>query len=197
LLVANLQRQVDELSIESPVSGVVGDLLVAQKSAVSRDMPVMAVVDLTRFEIDAQVPESYADDLGMGMAAEILIGTERYAGSLVAVSPEIVNSQVSSRIRFVDRMPKNIRQNQRLTTRILIEKKPNVLTLQRGQFLETGGGKVAYVLDGEGLAIRSSIVIGARSLSAVEIQEGLVEGDRVIISSIEQFRGADTVLITD
>ena len=197
LLVADLQRQVDELSIQSPVSGVVGDLLVDQKSAVSRDMPVMAVVDLTRFEIDAQVPESYADDLGLGMAAEILIGTERYTGALVAVSPEIVNSQVGSRIRFVGKMPKNIRQNQRLTTRILIEEKPNVLTLQRGQFLETGGGRVAYVLDGEGLAMRTSIAIGARSLSAIEVQDGLVEGDRVIISSIEQFRSADTVLITD
>jgi HlyD family secretion protein len=197
LLVANLQRQVDELSIQSPVSGVVGDLLVDQKSAVSRDMPVMAVVDLTRFEIDAQVPESYADDLGLGMAAEVIIGTERYAGELVAVSPEIVNSQVGSRIRFVDRMPTNIRQNQRLTTRILIEEKPDVLTLQRGQFLETGGGRVAYVLDGDGLAIRTSIVVGARSLAAIEVQDGLVEGDRVVISSIEQFRSAETVLITD
>jgi HlyD family secretion protein len=197
LLVEDMQRQVDELFIKSPVSGVVGDLLVEQKAAVSRDMPVMAVVDLTRFEIDAQVPESYADDLGIGMSAEVLIGNERYAGTLVAVSPEIVSSQVGSRIRFVDRMPTNIRQNQRLTTRILIEEKPDVLTLQRGQFLESGGGRVAYVLDGEGLAIRKSIVVGARSLGAVEIQDGLVEGDRVVISSIEQFRSAETVLITD
>lgn len=197
LLVADMQRQVDELIIESPVSGVVGDLLVEQKAAVSRDMPVMAVVDLTRFEIDAQVPESYADDLGIGMSAEILIGNDRFTGTLVAVSPEIVNSQVGSRIRFVDRMPTNIRQNQRLTTRILIEEKPDVLTLQRGQFLESGGGRVAYVLDGEGLAIRRSIVVGSRSLGAIEIQDGLVEGDRVVISSIEQFRSAETVLIID
>ncbi len=176
LLVADMQRQVDALDIRSPVSGVVGDLLVEQKAAVSRDMPVLAVVDLTRFEIDAQVPESYADDLGLGMAAEILIGTHRYAGTLVAVSPEIVNSQVGSRIRFAGDMPTNIRQNQRLTTRILIEEKPGVLTLQRGQFLESGGGRVAYVLDGDGLAIRKSIVIGARSLGAVEIQDGLSRG---------------------
>jgi HlyD family secretion protein len=172
-------------------------LLVSQKAAVSRDMPVMAVVDLSRFEIEAQVPESYADDLGIGMAAEIIVGNERFLGQLVAVSPEIVNSQVASRIRFGDRMPKNIRQNQRLTTRILIEERPDVLMLQRGQFLESGGGRTAYVLDGEGLAIRRSITIGARSLSAVEITDGLNEGDRVIISSVDRFRGADSVLITD
>ncbi len=197
LLVANLQRQVDALSIESPVNGIVGDLLVDQKAAVSRDTPVMAVVDLSRFEIDAQVPESYADDLGLGMQAEVLVGTERYAGQLVAVSPEIINNQVASRIRFVDNMPRNIRQNQRLTTRILIEEKPNVLTLQRGQFLESGAGRVAYVLDGNRQAIRKSIVVGARSLGAVEIQDGLVEGDRVVISSTDQFAGAEAVLITD
>jgi HlyD family secretion protein len=197
LLVEDLQRQVDDLSIESPVSGIVGDLLVSQKAAVSRDMPVMAVVDLSRFEIEAQVPESYADDLGIGMTAEIIVGNERFLGKLVAVSPEIVNSQVGSRIRFGDRMPKNIRQNQRLTTRILIEERPAVLMLQRGQFLESGGGRTAYVLDGEGLAIRRRITIGARSLSAVEIADGLNEGDRVIISSVDQFRGADSVLITD
>jgi HlyD family secretion protein len=197
LLVADMQRQVDELYIRSPVNGVVGDLLVEQKAAVARDMPVMAVVDLTRFEIDAEVPESYADDLGIGMAAEIIIGDKRYDGTLVAVSPEIINSQVGGRIRFVGAMPTNIRQNQRLTTRILIEEKPDVLTLQRGQFLESGGGRIAYVLDGNDLAIRKPIVIGARSLGAVEIQGGLVEGDRVVISSIEQFRGAESVLITD
>ena len=197
LLVDELQRRVNELAIKSPVNGVVGDLLVDQKAAVSRDTPVMAVVDLSQFEIDAQVPESYADDLGIGMPAEILIGTERYDGILVAVSPEIVSNQVASRIRFADRMPTNIRQNQRLTTRILIEERPNVLTLQRGQFLESGAGRVAYVLDGEGLAIRRRITIGARSLGAVEILDGLSEGDRVIISSIDTFRSADSVLITN
>lgn len=197
LLVDDLRRQVDDLVIHSPVNGIVGDLLVDQKAAVSRDTPVMAVVDLSRFEIDAQVPESYADDLGIGMAAEIIVGNERFTGQLVAVSPEIVNSQVASRIRFGDRMPKNIRQNQRLTTRILIEKRPNVLTLQRGQFLETGGGTVAYVLNGNGQAIRKRMQVGARSLSAVEIEVGLNEGDQVVISSVDQFRGAESVLITD
>ena len=78
-----------------------------------------------------------------------------------------------------------------------IEERPGVLKLQRGQFLDSGGGRVAYVIDKDGLATRRSIDIGARSLSDVEILAGLKEGDRVVISSIDQFRGADTVLISD
>ncbi|HZW60259.1 MAG TPA: HlyD family efflux transporter periplasmic adaptor subunit [Woeseiaceae bacterium] len=197
LLVDNLQRQVDELAIKSPVSGIVGDLLVEQKAAVTRDTPVMAVVDLSKFEIEALIPESYADDLALGMQAEIHVGSDTYAGQLVAISPEIVSNQVSSRIRFADAMPPNIRQNQRLTTRVLLQEHPDVLTLPRGQFLDSGGGRIAYVLDDAGIAHRQAIAIGARSLSAVQVESGLAEGDRVIISSTDQFQGADTVVVTD
>lgn len=197
LLAADLRRQVDELSLRSPVKGVVGDLLVEQKAAVARDTPVMAVVDLSRFEIDAQIPESYADDLAIGMPAEIRLGGDRYAGHVAAVSPEIVANQVSTRIRFDGDVPPNLRQNQRMTTRILLEERSDVLTLQRGQFLDSGGGRIAYVLDGKGLAHRRPIAIGARSLAAVEIVEGLDAGDVVVVSSIDQFRGAEQVFISD
>jgi HlyD family secretion protein len=104
---------------------------------------------------------------------------------------------VSSRIRFDGGMPPNIRQNQRLTTRILLEERTDVLMLARGQFLDSGGGKIAYVLDGGGLLHRRPISIGARSLAAVQIESGLEEGESVVVSGIDQFQGAETVLITD
>ena len=195
--VNDFKRQVTELSIRSPVSGIVGDLLVDQKAAVSRDTPVMAVVDLSRFEIDALIPESYADDLALGMLAEINVGGQIFRGQLIAVSPEIVANQVRSRVRFTGETPSNIRQNQRLTTRILLEERPDVLKLQRGQFLDSGGGRIAYVLGDDGVAHRRAITIGARSLAAVEIASGLSEGERVVTSSLDQFQGAETVFISD
>ena len=197
MFVADLQRQVDDLSIKSPVDGIVGDLLVDQKAAVSRDMPVMAVVDLSRFEVDAQIPESYADDLTIGMQAEILIGGQAYPGRLVAVSPEIVDNQVASRIRFDGEGPGNLRQNQRLTTRILLAEHPDVLYVQRGQFLDSGAGRIAYVVNEDRVARRRQIEIGARSLGAVEVISGLEPGDTIVISNLDPFRGADTVLLTN
>lgn len=197
LLVDNLTRQVDDLAIKSPVNGIVGDLLVNQKAAVSIDTPVMAVVDLTRFEIDAQIPESYADDLEVGMQTEIMVGGEKYLGELVAVSPEIMNNQVNGRIRFRGDGPTNLRQNQRLTTRILLAEYPDVLIVQRGQFLDSGAGRVTYVLNADGLAERRAIEVGARSLGAVQIVAGLDQGEQIVISSLDPFRSADRVLLTE
>ena len=197
LFVADLRRQVDDLAIKSPVSGIVGDLLVAQREAVSRDTPIMAVVDLSRFEVDAQIPESYADDLAIGMTAEVLVGGERYAGQLAAVSPEIVNNQVASRIRFSDLAPVNLRQNQRLTVRVLLAEHNDVMMVQRGQFLDSGGGRIAYLVTEDGVAQKRQIKTGARSLGAVEIVAGLQPGDTIVISNLDAFRSAETVLLTD
>jgi HlyD family secretion protein len=197
LFLDNLRRQVDDLAIKSPVSGIVGDLLVDQKEAVSRDMPVMAVVDLSRFEIDAQIPESYADDLAIGMTAEVLVGSERFPGQVAAVSPEIVNNQVASRVRFSSDMPTNLRQNQRLTVRVLLAEHNDVMMVQRGQFLDSGGGRIAYIVTEQGLAEKRLIETGARSLGAVEIVAGLQPGDTIVISNLDAFRSAETVLLTD
>ena len=197
LMVDDQRRRVSELSIESPVGGIVGDMLVDQKGAVSRDTPVMAVVDLSRFEIDVMIPESYADDLAIGMGAEIQSGGQRFDGELVAISPEVVNNQVASRVRFVGESPTGLRQNQRLTTRILLAEHKDVLMVQRGQFLDSGGGRLAYVISEDRVAERRQIQTGARSLGAVEIVAGLDPGDTIVISNLDPFRGAETVLVTD
>ncbi len=197
LVVQDLRRRVDDLSINSPVDGIVGDLLVDQKAAVTRDTPVMAVVDLSRFEIDVLVPEGYADDLDIGMSAEIQSGSQTYDGELVAISPEVVNNQVGARVRFVGDGPTGLRQNQRLTTRILLAEHADVVMVQRGQFLDSGGGRMAYVVSEDRVAHRRQISTGAYSLGAVEILAGLEPGDTIVISNLDPFRGADTVLLTD
>ena len=198
LLVDDLQRQVDDLSIKSPVNGIVGDLLVDQKAAVTRDTPVMAVVDLSRFEVEAGVPEGYADDLSVGMQSVVSVGGSNYTAQIVAVSPEIVDNEVKIRLRFAGgEQPLNLRQNQRLQARILLARHDDVLLVQRGQFLDSGAGRVAYVIGEDGLATRRAIETGARSLGAVEIVSGLDAGEQIVISNLDPFRSAERVRLTN
>jgi len=196
LLVDDLARQVSELVIRSPVSGIVGNLLVDQKTSVARNQPVLSVVDLSAFEVELLVPESYADDLALGMQAEVRAGNAVHKATVVAVSPEIIDNQVTGRVRFTGAPPPGLRQNQRLTTRILLEERTDVVMVQRGQFLDSGNGRVAYVID-NGVAYRRPIQIGATSLSSIEILEGLEPGERIVISSTELFNSAETVLINN
>jgi HlyD family secretion protein len=108
-----------------------------------------------------------------------------------------VNNQVASRIRFKDATPGNLRQNQRLTVRVLLAEYNDVTMVQRGQFLDSGGGRIAYLVTEEGVAQKRQIETGARSLGAVEIVAGLQPGDTIVISNLDAFRSAETVLLTD
>ena len=199
LLVAELSRQVDELTLLSPVNGLVGNLSVEQKNQVAKNQSILSVVDLSEFEVEVDIPESYADDLAIGMTAEINFNGETHLAKLITISPEIENNQVAGTVRFISdngiNQPQGLRQNQRLTTRILMENKHDVLMVQRGQFLETGNGRVAYIVKND-MAERTSIATGARSLSSVEVLNGLSVGDTIIVSGTDQFNGAQRVLIT-
>ena len=199
LLVEELERKVQELIVRSPVNGIVGNLAVEQKNQIIQNQPILSVVDLSEFELEVDIPESYADDLAIGMDAEVSLNGENHQAKLVTISPEIENNQVKGRVRFLESggQPQGLRQNQRLSTRILIENKQNVLMLPSGQFLDSGNGRIAYLVAEDGVARRTSIVTGARSLASVEVLSGLAPGDRVIISSTDQFNGADNVLITN
>lgn len=193
-VVANFERRVDELTVRSPVDGMVGSIAVQQRAAVTPNQPLLTVVDLSVFEIELAVPESYADDLALDMPAEITYGNSRYEGRLTSISPEVRNSQVVGRVRFAGDTPADLRQNQRVSVRIVLEEKPDALVVDRGAFFESGGGRVAYKVD-DGVAHRTPIATGASSIAKVEIAQGLAEGDQIVISSLEPFGRAETVLI--
>ena len=196
LVVADLERQVQELSVQSPVDGIVGTVAVADRAAVPANGPLLTVIDLSQLEVELAVPEAYADELAIAMPAEIRYGAQTYAGTISSVSPEVVNGQVTARVRFAGDLPPGLRQNQRVTTRVLFEERPDVLKLARGPSLEDEGGRFVYVVE-DGIAHRRAIELGATSLSEVEILSGLAAGERVVISGTEAFEGAETILIND
>lgn len=195
-VVRDLQRQVSALEIKSPVDGQVGQLAVAQRATVPANAPVLTVVDLGAFELEIKVPDAFARDIAMGMAAEIRSGTTTYAGKVRSVSPEVIDGSVATRIEFGDQRPEGLRQNQRLGARILIEEKPNVLKVERGPFVEAGGGNVAYVVGGE-IAERRTVKLGAIGLDAVEIVSGAMEGDDIVVSGSDGFANKDRVRIAN
>ncbi len=195
LLVTDLERRVAGLEVRSPVDGMVGTLAVEQKAAVSRNTPLMTVVDLSAFEVEIRVPETYADDLALGMAADVSFGARQFPAVISAISPEVQNNEVTGRVRFEGAAPDGLRQNQRVTARVLLESKPDAIKVQRGPFLDSGGSRVAYVVE-DHIAVRRPIRVGSASIGEVEILEGLTDGERIVISNLSAFEGAETVLLT-
>jgi HlyD family secretion protein len=108
----------------------------------------------------------------------------------------VVDGRVACRLAFAGDRPAGLRQNQRLQTRVLIEQRDDVLEVQRGPFLDTGGGNVAYVVV-DGVAERRAIRTGAVSVDEVEILEGAQPGDQIVVSGADTFGDAQRVRLSD
>jgi HlyD family secretion protein len=194
-MVSDLQRQVDGLNVKSPVDGQVGQVQVADRSSVAKDAPMLTVVDLSALEVEIKVTESLARDLRPGMSADLEGGGHHWQGVVSGVSPEVVAGQVTARLRFGTEKPAGLRQSQRLSVRIFLDRRDNVLMVDRGSFVDQEGGGFAYVVHGN-IAQRTPVKLGAASIAKVEILDGLSVGDQIVVSGTDAFNGAQRVILS-
>ena len=194
LAVTELARRVEALSVKSPVKGMVGSLAVNQKATVTENAALLTVVDLSALEVEFRVAETYAADLAPDMHAEIDYGGHKYQGLVTSISPEVQQSEVKGRLRFAEKIPPGVRQNQRVSVRIVLDQRDSTLKVERGAFADAGS--FAYVVEGD-IARKRPMQIGVMSMGEVEILSGLKEGEQVVVSSIEDFAGAPEARLID
>ncbi|MCC7247011.1 MAG: efflux RND transporter periplasmic adaptor subunit [Lysobacter sp.] len=193
-VLVEVRRQVDALTLRAPFDGQVGRIHAPQGTNVAADSPLMSVIDLNVLEVEIRVPESFARDIGIGMPARISSADNEYGAEVSAVSPEVVNGEVTARLRFAaSARPAELRQNQRLSVKIVLDTRKDALVVERGPFLEQDPRHV-WVVEGDVL-VRRPVELGVSSLSQVEIVSGLRPGQRIVVSRLEGVADRDRIKI--
>lgn len=192
LVVAELERKLAALQIKAPVTGQVGNWLATQQTQVLTGQGLLTVIDLSQYEAELSVPENYAADLSPGLPVEVTLNGQKLNGQLSHVAAEVKDSTVTARVRFADQDAKALRQNQRVTGRIVFDERKNVLRVARGEFVASGGGRIGYRLE-QDVAVRTPLELGALSVQWVEIISGAKEGDELVVSSLTEFKDAARV----
>jgi len=195
LVVASLKARVAELSVRSPVDGMVANLAQPEKARVAANIPLLTVVDLSVFEIEFQVAESYAGDIKAGMGAQITLEGRTFPGAVTAISPEVRQNQVIGRVKFRGQQPPGLRQNERAAVRIVLDERDQVLKFERGSNLDASS-RAIYLVRGN-RAQRVPVVLGAASVAEIEVIRGLASGDTVIISDMRDSNQASEVTISN
>ena len=193
LTVAGLKRRVAELTVRSPVDGMVANLAQAQRTRVAPDAPLLTVVDLAAFEIEFQVAEAYARDIKPGLAAQVTLEGRSVPGRVTAISPEVRQNQVTGRVKFSGGQPPGLRQNERTAVRIVLDERNGVLKFDHGPFIDDNVHAL-YVVRGTH-ALRVPVVLGAASVTEIEVIRGLTVGDEVVISDMRDAHDAALVAI--
>ena len=190
-----IRQRVDNLKVKAPIDGEVGMLDAVLGQSLQQGANIGQVNDLTTYKVQAQVDEHYIDRVTTGLVASFERQDTRYEMQLRKVYPEVRNGQFKADFRFVGDAPENIRSGQTYYLNLQLGEAAEAILIPRGSFYQATGGKWIYVLDATGeKAYRREIRIGRQNPQYYEVIEGLQPGEKVIVSSYDNF-GDNEVLI--
>ena len=190
-----IRQRVDNLKVKAPIDGEVGMLDAVLGQSLQQGANIGQVNDLTTYKVQAQIDEHYIDRVTTGLVASFERQDTRYEMQLRKVYPEVRNGQFKADFRFTGAAPENIRSGQTYYLNLQLGEAAEAVLIPRGSFYQATGGKWIYVLDATGeKAYRREIRIGRQNPQYYEVIEGLQPGEKVIVSSYDNF-GDNEILV--
>ena len=183
-----VKDRVKNLNISAPVDGQLGLLTPEIGQNINKGENMGQINVLTSYKVTAQIDEHYIDRVRAQLDATLDRQNNKFNLTVRRVYPEVRNGTFKIDMIFRDSMPDNIRTGQTYYISLQLgQPKVSVLVPIGGFFQETGGQWI-FVLDPtESFATKRSISIGRKNPKYYEVLEGLMPGEKVIVSGYETF----------
>lgn len=190
---STMQENLENLTVRAPVAGRLTALNV-DVGEIRASGARFGQIDVggSGYKVRAQIDEFYIERVQSGQTAttQPLGGTE-HALTVQRVYPEVENGRFEVDLTFDGAPPGGLRRGQTIRLRLQLGTPEEALLLARGGFYQSTGGNWAYVLSGDGEAVRRPLELGRQNPEHFEVLSGLEAGDRVVTSSYETFGEAD------
>jgi len=188
------KKQVEALKVRPGMDGVLQVLPVEVGEQVAPGTRLARVADPTRLKAEIRIAETQAKDVLIGQKAIIDTRNGVVEGHVSRIDPAVQAGTVTVDVAFDAALPAGARPDMNVDGTIEIERLQNVLYVGRpvqGQPNSTVG--LFKLIEGGGEAIRVQVKLGRSSVNTIEILEGLVEGDQVILSDMSAQDNVDRI----
>jgi RND family efflux transporter MFP subunit len=172
-------------TLRSPLDGVVAAILVPAGQPVDGNAtPVIEVADTRELDLRAPVAAALAGRIHVDQRAELNVeGVGRVEGAVVALAPlvDAATNTVMVRVRVHNRDQKL--RGGMFARGAILEPARQGIAVPPGALLPGDGGEasqVALIVDGK--VAHRAVKVGAETGDALEIESGIVAGDRVIVA---------------
>ncbi|SDC65392.1 HlyD family secretion protein [Algoriphagus faecimaris] len=178
----------DNLVITAPIAGQLAtpeQLEIGQ--AINPGQRYGQIDVLDEFKVRVPVDELYLPRIGAGLKGKFVLSGNEYELEITKIYPTITNGRFEVDMEFTGERPEGIRRGQSVRIRLQLGQSEQSLLLPTGGFFKDTGGNWVYVLNKAGDAEKRQIRLGRKNPEFYEVLEGLVEGEKVIISGYENF----------
>lgn len=195
-----LEAQMLLCVIKAPQAGMVihanerdrrsSEITIKEGAAVRERQSLIQLPDLTKMQVKAKVHESKIELLKIGMPARISVQDRIYHGKVIAVAnqPE-PGSWFSASVKeyaatvSIDGSIDGLKPGMTAEVEMFVADIPDALTVNVSAVVEQGKGNYGvWVVKDDGELERRPVLIGRTNENVIEIKDGIVEGEMVVLN---------------
>jgi HlyD family secretion protein len=188
------EKQLEALRVRAGIEGVLVDLPLQVGQHVTPGTMLAKVVQPDHLIAELKIAETQARDVQIGQPALVDTHNGTASGTVMRVDPAVQNGTVTVDVKLTGELPKGARPDLSVDGTIDLEKLDDVLYVGRPAFGQENSTISLFKLDSDGKgAVRVPVKVGRASVNAIQVIEGLHEGDTVILSDMSRNDNTDRI----
>ncbi len=191
-----VRQKLGNLKVKAPVRGLLVSVNAEIGEAIGRGQRLGQIHVLDEFKIRLEIDEHYISRVNSNLVGEFDFTGNSYGLQIKKIYPEVRNGRFGVDLVFIDVVPDQIRTGQTFRVKLELGESQMALLVPRGAFYQSTGGQYIFVVDPTGkFAIKRDIRLGRMNPRYYELLEGLEAGEKVIISSYDNFGRAEKLIL--
>jgi HlyD family secretion protein len=189
-----LVAQVAALSVRAGLAGVVQQVLIEEGAQLAPGANIARVARPDELMAELRVPETQARDVVVGQLVAVDTRNGIIDGNVIRIDPAVLEGTVQVDVELTGKLPRGARPDQSVDGTIEIERLTDVIYMGRCTYCQQNSTVSLFKVIDEGrYAVRVPVEIGRTSVNSVEIVQGLVQGDEVILSDTSAWDDNDRI----
>lgn len=197
---AALEKQRDDLILRAPRSGVIGYRNAEEGAIAQAGQKVFTLVDNSRIYVDCQLTEQdiAAVQAGMNVTVSVESLGNSYPGEIIYVSPAADADTKNYMVRIeLTQIDGQLKSGMFGRTAVEVLQRPATLYIPKESLIEKNGKTFVFLVNEDHTVREQSVVVGLRNDEAIEILEGVSEGDAVAVTNLSRLRNEMKITSVD
>ncbi|HOP04414.1 MAG TPA: efflux RND transporter periplasmic adaptor subunit [Tenuifilaceae bacterium] len=191
-----VRKRLDALEFKAPVSGELASLNLEVGQVIGIGTRIGTVHVLDSYMLKVEIDEHYISRITRNLKGDCEFSGNQFPGHITKIYPEVRGGRFTVDMVFDNSVPENIRIGQTSRIRLELGESQQAILIPRGGFYQSTGGQWIFVVDPSGkYATKRSIRINRQNPRHYEVVEGLKPGEKVIVSSYDNFGDVDKLIL--
>lgn len=191
-----VRKRLDALEFKAPVNGELASLNLEVGQVIGVGTRIGTIHVLDSYMLKVEIDEHYISRITRNLKGDCEFSGNQFPGHITKIYPEVRGGRFTVDMVFDNSVPENIRIGQTSRIRLELGESQQAILIPRGGFYQSTGGQWIFVVDPSGkFATKRSIRINRQNPRHYEVVEGLKPGEKVIVSSYDNFGDVDKLIL--